>query len=55
MRLFIEFLLIFQICSLIQRDDILLGVDTIEEHDKILEKVLQRVQDYGITFKLEKC
>ena len=38
-----------------QRDDILVGAKTNEEHDKILEKVLRRAADYGITFSPEKC
>ena len=38
-----------------QRDDILIGAKTKEEHDIILEKVLQRAADYGITFSPEKC
>ena len=38
-----------------QRDDMLLGGQTVEEHDEILEKVLQRAKNYGKTFKLEKC
>ena len=38
-----------------QRDDIPIGAKTKEEHDIILEKVLQRAADYGITFSPEKC
>ena len=38
-----------------QGDFILIGAKTKEEHDKIMEKVLQRAADYGITFSPEKC
>ncbi len=38
-----------------QRDDILLGGETMEEHNKTLEAVLQRAEDFGITFNLDKC
>ena len=38
-----------------QRDDILLGGRNLQEHNKTLEKVLQRATDFGITFNKEKC
>ena len=38
-----------------QRDDILIGAETRDEHDQILERVLRRAADYGITFSREKC
>ena len=38
-----------------QRDDILLGGRDVEEHDEVLRKVLQRGQDYNVTFNKEKC
>ena len=38
-----------------QRDDILIGGCTLEEHNKTLETVLQRAKDFGITFNREKC
>ncbi len=38
-----------------QRDDILLGGRTVEEHNRTLEAVLQRAKDFGITFNPEKC
>ena len=38
-----------------QRDDILIGGRNREEHDKTLEIVLKRADDYGITFSKEKC
>ena len=38
-----------------QRDDILIGGTTLEEHNEILEKVLQRASDFGITLNREKC
>ena len=38
-----------------QRDDILIGGRNIEEHNKTLQAVLQRVVDVGITFNREKC
>ena len=33
-----------------QRDDILIGGTTLEEHNKTPETVLQRAKDFGITF-----
>ena len=38
-----------------QRDDILIGGATLEEHNETPEKVLQRVSDFGITLNREKC
>ena len=38
-----------------QRDDILIGVATIEDHNITLEAVLQRADDFGITLNKEKC
>ena len=38
-----------------QRDDILVGGRTMEEHNKTLEMVFQRAKDFGITFNLDKC
>ena len=38
-----------------QRDDILIGGCTLEDHNKTLETVLQRAKDFGITFNREKC
>ena len=38
-----------------QRDDILIGGRNIEEHNKTLKAVLQRAEDFGITFNREKC
>ena len=38
-----------------QRDDILLGGCTWEEHNQTLEMVLQRAEDYGVTLNQEKC
>ena len=38
-----------------QRDDILIGGRNIAEHNKTLRTVLQRAEDYGITFNREKC
>ena len=40
---------------LTQRDDILLGGKTLEEHQKTLQQVLQRAADYNITFNDDKC
>ena len=37
-----------------QRDDILIGGCTLEDHNKTLEAVLQRAKDFGITFNKEK-
>ena len=37
-----------------QRDDILIGGTTLEEH-KTLETVLQRAKDFGITLNKDKC
>lgn len=38
-----------------QRDDILIGGRNMEEHNKTLLTVLQRAEDFGITFNSEKC
>ncbi|XP_053376601.1 uncharacterized protein LOC123533440 [Mercenaria mercenaria] len=38
-----------------QRDDILIGGVTMEEHNKTLATVLQRAQDFGVTLNKEKC
>ena len=38
-----------------QRDDILIGERNLQEHNRTLEKVLQRVADFVITFNKEKC
>ncbi|WP_375672977.1 RNase H-like domain-containing protein, partial [Bartonella sp. CL45QHWL] len=38
-----------------QRDDILLGGKDQDEHDHVLEQVLQRADDYGVTFNWEKA
>ena len=36
-------------------DDILTGANTVEAHDKTLERVLGRLKEYGLTVKLNKC
>ena len=38
-----------------QRDDILIGGATLEDHNRTLEAVLQRAKDFGITLNKEKC
>ena len=38
-----------------QRDDILIGGRTVEEHNKTLETVLKRASEFGVTFNKEKC
>ena len=38
-----------------QRDDILIGGATLEDHNETLEKVLQRASNFGITLNREKC
>ena len=38
-----------------QRDDILIGGTTMEEHNKTLEALFQRAKDFGVTFNLDKC
>ena len=38
-----------------QRDEILIGGTTLEDHNETLEKVLQRASDFGITLNREKC
>ena len=37
-----------------QRDDILIGGTTMEEHNKTLEAVFQRAKDSRVTFNLDK-
>ena len=36
-------------------DDILISAATVEEHNVLVEKVLQRLQDVGIHLHEEKC
>ena len=38
-----------------QRDDILIGGRDMANHNKTLEAVLKRAEDFGITFNKEKC
>ena len=38
-----------------QRDDILIGGRKMTEYNKTLSAVLQRSEDFGITFNREKC
>ena len=38
-----------------QRDDILIGGRTEEEHNETLQKVLMRAEEYGVTFNKQKC
>ena len=38
-----------------QRDDIQIGGRSMTEHNKTLSAVLQRAEDFGITFNREKC
>ena len=38
-----------------QRDGILISGTTLEDHNKALEKVLQRASDFGITLNRDKC
>lgn len=38
-----------------QRDDILIGGKNIKEHNATLVTILQRAQDFSITFNLDKC
>lgn len=38
-----------------QRDDILIGGRTLEEHNETLKKVFERATDFNITFNEEKC
>ena len=37
-----------------QRDDLLIGRSTLEEHNATLKAVLERAADFGITFSEEK-
>ena len=50
--IFRDFLDIFTIIYL---DDILIFSKTQEEHDEHVHQVLQRLQEYGLYAKLEKC
>jgi len=36
-------------------DDVLVGTDTEERHNKIVEKVLKRLKENDLYIKLEKC
>jgi len=36
-------------------DDILVAMDTEEEHDKLVEEVLKRLEKNNLFVKLEKC
>ncbi|XP_039451777.1 uncharacterized protein K02A2.6-like [Culex pipiens pallens] len=36
-------------------DDILVGGHTPEEHDRNLQQVLRRLEEYGLTVRIEKC
>jgi len=36
-------------------DDVLVGTETEEEHDKIVEEVLKRLEKNDLYVKLEKC
>lgn len=36
-------------------DDVVVGGKTVEEHDRNLRAVLQRIQDFGFTIRAEKC
>ncbi|XP_055605159.1 uncharacterized protein K02A2.6-like [Uranotaenia lowii] len=36
-------------------DDVLVGGHTKEEHDRNLHQVLQRLEEYGFTIRMEKC
>jgi len=36
-------------------DDILITAPTVKEHDVLLSKVLQRLQESGIHLRKEKC
>ena len=38
-----------------QRDDILIGGRDLEEHNKVLEEVLQKATDFNVTFNRDKC
>ncbi|XP_062711901.1 uncharacterized protein K02A2.6-like [Aedes albopictus] len=42
-------------CTCPYLDDVLVGGRTEEEHRKNLYKVLERLQEYGFTVKIEKC
>ncbi|XP_058122430.1 uncharacterized protein K02A2.6-like [Anopheles ziemanni] len=36
-------------------DDIIIGAATVQEHDAAVTKVLERMQEYGLTVRQEKC
>jgi len=36
-------------------DDILVGIETEERHDKIVEEILRRLEENNLYIKLEKC
>jgi len=36
-------------------DDMLVGTETEEEHDEIVEKILRRLEENDLYIKLEKC
>jgi len=36
-------------------DDILMGTETEEEHNKIVEEILKRLEENDLYVKLEKC
>ena len=47
--------LIWEKGVIVYLDDILVHAETQEEHDRLLEKVLQRLQDKGLHLKAAKC
>ena len=36
-------------------DDVLVGIETEEEYDKIVEEILRRLEENDLYIKLEKC
>jgi len=36
-------------------DDILVGIETEEEHNELVEEILKRLEEYNLYVKLEKC
>jgi len=36
-------------------DDVLVGTETEEEHDKIMKEILKRLEENNLYIKLEKC
>jgi len=36
-------------------DDVIIGTETEEGHDKIVEKVIRRLEENNLYVKLEKC